>query len=71
MAAPGIRCRSFLSGAAYWSPGFDILSNVRANQNGDVAIDAFAVNDTEIAVIDGNTSGLTVGASWLNRYAYA
>lgn len=57
-------------GAVYWAPGFDILSNA-SNQSGDVAIDAVAVNDTEIAVIDVSTSGLTVGASWLNRYAYA
>jgi hypothetical protein len=29
------------------------------------------VNDTELVVVDVNTSGLTVGATWMSRYAYA
>jgi hypothetical protein len=58
------------AGAVYWSPGFDIISNA-LNQNGTVNIDAVAVNDTEIGVVDVNTSGLTVAATWVNRYAYA
>jgi hypothetical protein len=46
------------------------LDGLRESERLCVA-DVFAVNDSEIAVIDTNTSGLTVGASWLNRYAYA
>jgi hypothetical protein len=57
------------SGAVYWAPGFYAWDNA-GSQNGDIVFDAVAVNDTEVGVIDQNTSGLTVGASWLNRYAY-
>lgn len=57
------------AGAVYWAPGFEVWT-AATNANGSVIADVVAVNDTEIAVIDTNTSGLTVGASWLNRYAY-
>jgi hypothetical protein len=57
------------AGAVYWSPGYEIWT-AAASANGSTVVDVVAVNDTEIAVLDVNSSGLTVGASWLNRYAY-